>query len=162
VEFLRRYVGNGEDEASNKKKKDKAWERAIKDATQTYHLLGTLEVEGVQLVWLAKSDEQPTITTTLRRVVVLNCRLSPLATKTKMSPIVAKYRQCRRYQEMPVPQAFPDRRWRQFQKCRQLSLSRIGNGDMATTTRKNKLSPIVASQRRAPRMDVRERGDQQR
>ena len=59
VEFLRRYVGNGEDEASNKKKKNKAWERAIKDATQTYHLLGTLEVEGVQLVWLAKSDEQP-------------------------------------------------------------------------------------------------------
>ncbi len=58
TEFLKRYAADGKDEASRQEAKATAWRRALKDATQKYQLVGTREVEGVQLLWFAR-DEKP-------------------------------------------------------------------------------------------------------
>jgi hypothetical protein len=52
TEFLKRYA------ADTQEAKGTAWRRSLKDATQTYHLVGTREVEGAQLLWFAR-DEMP-------------------------------------------------------------------------------------------------------
>jgi AAA domain len=55
AEFLRRYVASGDNEDKKKKAKEKAWQRAIKDATK-FNLVAAREVDGTQLVWFARED----------------------------------------------------------------------------------------------------------